>query len=191
MELSSQELILLKNSATDTLEEAEEDSEDMIWQRTNIQLIQHFLRYWLRTFKWWHHLPHLLLRTCEKDCKHSEEKKIKKLSQFIFHSGHSQINYISIATLWMRSQQSEKLLNSHSLSDQKIRSQLSNHLNHWVLVLNKFIKREKPEVDSRFFLKLSDSKSIDKYRLITIPHFRLKLNSELSEYTLLYLSRII
>jgi len=30
MELSSQESILLKSSATDSLEEAEEDSEDMI-----------------------------------------------------------------------------------------------------------------------------------------------------------------
>ena len=158
MELSSQESILLKSSATDILEEAEEDSEDMIWLRINIQLIQHFLRYWLRIFKWWHHLHHSLLRTYERDCKHSEEKRIKKLSPFIFHSGRSQINCISIATLWMRSQQLEKLLNSRSLSDQKIRSQLSNHLNHWVLELNKFIKREKPEVNFRFFLKLLGSK---------------------------------
>lgn len=158
MELSNQELISLKNSATDTLEEAEEDSEDMIWQRTNIQLIQHFLRYWLRIFKWWHHLHHSLLRTCEKDYKHSEEKKIKKLSQFIFHSGRSQINCISIATLWMRSQQLEKLLSSHSSLDQRTRSQLSNRLNHWVLELNKFIKREKPETNFRFFLKLLGSK---------------------------------
>ena len=158
MELSSQESISLKSSATDTLEEAEEDSEDMIWRRTNIQLIQHFLRYWRLIFKWWHHLHHLLLRTYEKDCKHSEEKKIKKLSQFIFHSGHLQINCISIATLWMRSQQSEKLLNSRSLSDQRTRSQSNNHLNHWVLELNKFIKREKPETNFRFFLKLLGSK---------------------------------
>ena len=163
----------------------------MIWQRINIQLIQHFLRYWLRIFKWWHHLHHSLLRTYERDYKHSEEKKIKELSQFIFHSGHLQINCISIATLWMRSQQSEKLLSSHSSLDQRTRSQLSNRLNHWVLELNKFIKREKPEINFRFFIKLSDSKYIDKNSLKTIPHLRLKLNSELRKNTLLYLSRLI